>query len=804
MPESEKMTFVVEWMINNPDKLKGLKADINSLTKDWNEARKTIEGMTPKGKQQEEMFQALDNVVANSIGNVLRQNSSYRTLEDTIEEAGAAKKVEQKELEKSSKSMQDHGKSISKLGREMGLYGFIATFSMQRIILSLQQMATTFQTMIQSTADWQQSIMDVAMAQAYMDATGQSTVETSKLFNDTIEDLAANGLKIQANWMALNAEWRSVEQTLSMALLPALNQVADQAAVVLNTPEMQKNLQGLAEAFGQVAIAIIPAVPAIVDVITQLAGLLKVLAPYTGILVPLVAYTMILGTVLTFLGPLFNFVGKMVEIVGWAYKKWTLRTQETAFAQNQLGMAMMKNVLIMTTVMTSIGLLFAIIQNSMKGFTESYDDMTGSIQTSSTEITDANGNILYTIDNFSGEVKDATGTVIGSYDSMTGYIKDAKGEIIGYVDPVTKAFYGLAGSMAGEGGVAKALGNLQGAVDKMDFSGLQSSMNDSAKATNNMNMMLGIMSAINIASIITQLGGLAKVWGTISVWMDKLAGLLVSTPVLGTLLTSNLGTMATSMLGPAAAPIIAGQMSGQNVLAPAQNAAVASSQMPWYYNIPFMGNLFPDPAYEEFKKTHKLIMGPDGIQQWVPKLASGGITTGPTLAMIGEGTEQEAVLPLSKLKQLLGYNVNNNINQEVITLLNQLQQTTEVYNNPNNIITNSITVFVDEFTSNTSKFLDELTGNIGDNINMVNKSSTRSNSLSFISSINGNIIPPKEIPRIESHNTMESGKEVIIYQDFNIHLTFTGDISSDVDPNKFAEEVINIIAEKQRKMGSGT
>jgi hypothetical protein len=38
---------------------------------------------------------------------------------------------------------------------------------------------------------------------------------------------------------------------------------------------------------------------------------------------------------------------------------------------------------------------------------------------------------------------------------------------------------------------------------------------------------------------------------------------------------------------------------------------------------------------------------------YIPFLADGGITTGPTLAMIGEGSEQEAVLPLSKLEQLI-------------------------------------------------------------------------------------------------------------------------------------------------------
>jgi len=38
----------------------------------------------------------------------------------------------------------------------------------------------------------------------------------------------------------------------------------------------------------------------------------------------------------------------------------------------------------------------------------------------------------------------------------------------------------------------------------------------------------------------------------------------------------------------------------------------------------------------------------------IPELAEGGIATGPTLAMIGEGNEAEAVLPLSKLGSLMG------------------------------------------------------------------------------------------------------------------------------------------------------
>ena len=43
-----------------------------------------------------------------------------------------------------------------------------------------------------------------------------------------------------------------------------------------------------------------------------------------------------------------------------------------------------------------------------------------------------------------------------------------------------------------------------------------------------------------------------------------------------------------------------------------------------------------------------------GIQiPTIPMLAQGGIATKPTLAMVGEGRENEAILPLSKLQGLL-------------------------------------------------------------------------------------------------------------------------------------------------------
>ena len=38
----------------------------------------------------------------------------------------------------------------------------------------------------------------------------------------------------------------------------------------------------------------------------------------------------------------------------------------------------------------------------------------------------------------------------------------------------------------------------------------------------------------------------------------------------------------------------------------------------------------------------------------IPALAEGSIVTGPTLALIGEGRESEAVIPLSKLPQIAG------------------------------------------------------------------------------------------------------------------------------------------------------
>lgn len=49
----------------------------------------------------------------------------------------------------------------------------------------------------------------------------------------------------------------------------------------------------------------------------------------------------------------------------------------------------------------------------------------------------------------------------------------------------------------------------------------------------------------------------------------------------------------------------------------------------------------------------------------VPQLAQGGIITSPTLAMVGEGREAEAVIPLSKLDKMLDRSVNNENNSSI-------------------------------------------------------------------------------------------------------------------------------------------
>jgi len=48
----------------------------------------------------------------------------------------------------------------------------------------------------------------------------------------------------------------------------------------------------------------------------------------------------------------------------------------------------------------------------------------------------------------------------------------------------------------------------------------------------------------------------------------------------------------------------------------------------------------------------KAVAASSGIN--IPFLAEGGVVTSPTLAMIGEGGESEAVIPLSKLPQIAG------------------------------------------------------------------------------------------------------------------------------------------------------
>ena len=57
-----------------------------------------------------------------------------------------------------------------------------------------------------------------------------------------------------------------------------------------------------------------------------------------------------------------------------------------------------------------------------------------------------------------------------------------------------------------------------------------------------------------------------------------------------------------------------------------------------------------------------------GTLQEVIGLKEGGIVTKPTMAMIGEGGESEAVIPLSKMGDMMG----GNSNKEVVYLLKEL------------------------------------------------------------------------------------------------------------------------------------
>ena len=77
-----------------------------------------------------------------------------------------------------------------------------------------------------------------------------------------------------------------------------------------------------------------------------------------------------------------------------------------------------------------------------------------------------------------------------------------------------------------------------------------------------------------------------------------------------------------------------------------------------------------DPPLIVDKKTGKI------VPVSAPRMAEGGIVTKPTYAYVGEGDESEAVIPLSKLPELLqkvdGKQTNNNDIKEVVKLLSTL------------------------------------------------------------------------------------------------------------------------------------
>ena len=60
-------------------------------------------------------------------------------------------------------------------------------------------------------------------------------------------------------------------------------------------------------------------------------------------------------------------------------------------------------------------------------------------------------------------------------------------------------------------------------------------------------------------------------------------------------------------------------------------------------------------------------------------MASGGIATGPTVAMIGEGRESEAVLPLSKLDGMLSNRGGGSVSVNFSPVINITGGTSDAY-----------------------------------------------------------------------------------------------------------------------------
>ena len=74
-----------------------------------------------------------------------------------------------------------------------------------------------------------------------------------------------------------------------------------------------------------------------------------------------------------------------------------------------------------------------------------------------------------------------------------------------------------------------------------------------------------------------------------------------------------------------------------------------------------LNNIVIDPINFAISKAVDVLdvtLGPfvnfPSVDEFIPRLAEGGIVTGPTLALIGEGGESEAVIPLSKMDQMGG------------------------------------------------------------------------------------------------------------------------------------------------------
>jgi hypothetical protein len=501
----ERIQIIIDWVQKNPKELKGLVQSFNNIDKAYGQAHKTLMAGTSSTKEQTKLTGYLAEALADAYEHALRHRKGFQMIKKALE-------IQERDLDKSQKRWEGYGKSLSKAGRTMGFYGFIVSFSIQRILRSLQDVARFFTQSITYTSKWIDGIIDARLALAYMKAAGLEGTEafenSQRVLDATVENLYANGMKVDALWRGLNAQWHSVQVTIATALIPTLTELLALIAKQVARPETQRALQELARAFGQVALAIVPIIPSLVAVAKTIADILVFLRPFYGIIIPVVAALFVMGTVLTIIGPLITSLGYAIKAVTMLKRWWGEQTIITQMRLKSLGTTI-------GSLIVSIGLLAGIMfmftrqaSASARELENDYDAMTGDIRGNIVKISDEHGNLIYTINTLTGEVENAAGELVGSWSSITGYITDdATGAILGYYDDTYNVFTGLSGEMEQySSDTTTALDEVQEATDSMDFTSLQDSMGDLDSSFDSLGETMNWIAWVAIADIIVQIG----------------------------------------------------------------------------------------------------------------------------------------------------------------------------------------------------------------------------------------------------------------------------------------------------------